>query len=181
MAKRFTVKDMVLCALLAAATGVFSQIGIPIGEIPINLALFSVYLAGGILGSYKGAVSMVVYILMGAVGVPVFANFRGGLSALVGPTGGYILGYIFAALAVGMVSTYWGDRSWQLAIGMVGGLTLCYLFGTVWFILLTGKGLMAALGACVIPFLPGDAVKILSAAILVPELKKAVNLSRRLA
>lgn len=181
MTKRFTVKDMVLCAMLAALTGVFSQIGVPIGEIPINLALFSVYLAGGILGSYKGAVSMVVYILTGAVGIPVFANFRGGLSVLAGPTGGYILGYIFAALVVGMVSTYWGDRPWQLAIGITGGSALCYLFGTVWFILLTGKGLAAALGACVIPFLPGEALKILSAAILVPKLKKAVHLSRKLA
>ncbi|MCI5809865.1 MAG: biotin transporter BioY [Oscillospiraceae bacterium] len=181
MTKKFTVKDMVLCALLAAMTGILSQIGIPIGEIPINLALFSVYLAGGLLGSYKGAVSMVVYVMMGAVGVPVFSNFRGGLSVLVGPTGGYILGYIFAALAVGMVSTYWGDSFWKLAVGMTGGLALCYQFGTVWFVLLTGKGLVAALSACVVPFLPGDAVKIISAAILVPELKKAINLSRKLA
>ena len=95
MTKKFTVKDMVLCALLAAMTGILSQIGIPIGEIPINLALFSVYLAGGLLGSYKGAVSMVVYVMMGAVGLPVFSNFRGGLSVLAGPTGGYILGYLF--------------------------------------------------------------------------------------
>ncbi|HAG57280.1 MAG TPA: biotin transporter BioY [Ruminococcaceae bacterium] len=181
MTKKFTVKDMVLCALLAAMTGILSQIGIPIGEIPINLALFSVYLAGGLLGSYKGAVSMVVYVMMGAVGMPVFSNYRGGLSVLAGPTGGYILGYIFAALAVGMVSTYWGDSVWKLAVGMTGGLALCYLFGTVWFVLLTGKGLVAALSACVVPFLPGDAVKIISAAILVPELKKAINLSRKLA
>ena len=181
MTKKFTVKDMVLCALLAAMTGILSQIGIPIGEIPINLALFSVYLAGGLLGSYKGAVSMVVYVMMGAVGIPAFSNFRGGLSVLAGPTGGYILGYIFAALAVGMMSTYWGDSFWKLAVGMTGGLALCYLFGTVWFVLLTGKGLVAALSACVVPFLPGDAVKIISAAILVPELKKAINLSRKLA
>ncbi len=179
MTKKFTVKDMVLCALLAAMTGILSQIGIPIGEIPINLALFSVYLAGGLLGSYKGAVSMVVYVMMGAMGLPVFSNFRGGLSVLAGPTGGYILGYLFAALVVGMVSTYWGDAFWKMAIGMTGGLALCYLFGTIWFVLLTGKGLAAALSTCVIPFLPGDAVKIISAAILVPELKKAINLSRK--
>ena len=116
---------MVLCALLAAMTGILSQIGIPIGEIPINLALFSVYLAGGLLGSYKGAVSMVVYVMMGAMGLPVFSNFRGGLSVLAGPTGGYILGYLFAALVVGMVSTYWGDAFWKMAIGMTGGLALC--------------------------------------------------------
>ena len=100
---------------------------------------------------------------------------------MAGPTGGYILGYILAALVVGMVSTYWGDSSWKLAISMVAGLALCYLFGTVWFILLTGKGLIPALSACVIPFLPGDVVKIASAAVLAPRLKAAVNLSRRLA
>ena len=98
---------------------------------------------------------------------------------MAGPTGGYILGYLFAALVVGMVSTYWGDAFWKMAIGMTGGLALCYLFGTIWFVLLTGKGLAAALSTCVIPFLPGDAVKIISAAILVPELKKAINLSRK--
>ena len=117
--------------------------------------------------------------MKGAVGLAVFSNFRGGLSVLAGPTGGYILGYLFAALVVGMVSTYWGDAFWKMAIGMTGGLALCYLFGTIWFVLLTGKGLAAALSACVIPFLPGDAVKIISAAILVPELKKAINLSRK--
>ena len=122
---------------------------------------------------------MVVYIMMGAVGLPVFSNFRGGLSVLAGPTGGYILGYLFAALAVGMVSSYWGASFWKLAIGMAGGLTLCYLFGTVWFVLLTGNGLAAALSACVLPFLPGDAVKIVSAAILLPELKRAISLSRK--
>ncbi|MDD3194058.1 MAG: biotin transporter BioY [Oscillospiraceae bacterium] len=180
MAKKFSIKDMVLCALLAAMTGILSQIGIPIGEVPINLALFSVFLAGGLLGSYKGAVSIAVYVMMGAVGIPVFSNFRGGLSVLVGPTGGYILGYLLAALVVGMVSTHWGDAFWKLAIGMASGLALCYLFGTAWFILLTGKGLVAALGACVIPFLPGDAAKIILAALLVPELKKAIQFSRRL-
>ena len=147
------------------------------GGLDFGLAL--PYLAGGLLGSYKGAVSMVVYIMMGAVGLPVFSNFRGGLSVLAGPTGGYILGYLFAALAVGMVSSYWGASFWKLAIGMAGGLTLCYLFGTVWFVLLTGNGLAAALSACVLPFLPGDAVKIVSAAILLPELKKAISLSRK--
>ena len=114
MAKKFTVKDMVLCSLLAAMTGILSQIGIPIGEIPINLALFSVYLAGGLLGSYKGAVSMVVYIMMGAVGLPVFSNFRGGLSVLAGPTGGYILGYLFAGINIMLVGYFSAtDRALQ--------------------------------------------------------------------
>ncbi len=176
--KALTVKDMVSCALFAALTGIFSQIGIPIGDVPINLALFAVFLSGGVLGSYKGAVSVLVYIMMGAVGIPVFANFRGGLSVLAGPTGGYILGYLIAALVVGMVSTYWGDSFWKLVLGMVSGLALCYLFGTVWYVALTGTKILPALSVCVIPFLPGDGVKIVLAGLLVPELNKAVRLSR---
>lgn len=177
--RRFTIKDMVLCGLMAAITGVFSQIGIPIGEVPINLALFSVFLTGGLLGSYKGAVSMVVYILLGAVGVPVFSAFRGGVSVLAGPTGGYIIGYLFAALVVGLFSSLWGQSFWKLCAYMAVGLALCYAFGTAWFVILTGKGLVAALSICVFPFLPGDAVKIAVAAALIPRLRKAIYASKK--
>ncbi len=154
MAKKFTVKDMVLCSLLAAMTGILSQIGIPIGEIPINLALFSVYLAGGLLGSYKGAVSMVVYIMMGAVGLPVFSNFRGGLSVFSGPHGRlhFRISFCSAGRWHGIVLL----GRFLLEAGDWDGRRFDFVcpFGTVWFVLLTGNGLAAALSACVLPFCP---------------------------
>ena len=144
---RANVYGMVVAALFTALTVVCSQISIPIGPVPINLALLAVFAAGGCLGPVKAVVSQLVYLLAGLAGLPFFAGFQGGPGVLLGPTGGYILGYLFAALAVGMVSSYWGASFWKLAIGMAGGLTLCYLFGTVWFVLLTGNGLAAALSA----------------------------------
>ena len=96
-----TVKTMIYCALFAALTAVCSQLAIPIQPVPINLALLSVYIAGGLLGGGMGAASQAVFLLIGAVGVPVFAGFRGGVQALVGPTGGYLIGYAAAAFVTG--------------------------------------------------------------------------------
>ena len=98
-----TVKTMVYCALFAALTAVCSQLSVPIQPVPINLALFSVYMAGALLGGGRGAISQIVFLLIGAAGVPVFAGFRGGLQVLAGPTGGYIVGYVAAALITGAV------------------------------------------------------------------------------
>ncbi|MEG2144157.1 MAG: biotin transporter BioY, partial [Oscillospiraceae bacterium] len=89
------IRRLILCALFAALTGVCSQILIPLPMIPINLALFSVHVAGVLLGAKYGSLSMLVYVLLGALGAPVFAGFKGGFGILFGKTGGYIIGYIF--------------------------------------------------------------------------------------
>ena len=124
-------------------------------------------------------ISEVVYVLIGAVGVPVFAGFRGGISVLAGPTGGYIIGYIMAALIIGLILDKWfrsenrstGRTYAVLALAMIAGLAACYLLGTLWFIVSTGTGVWASLTACVFPFLIGDAVKIIAAIILVKKLR----------
>lgn len=172
--KKFTIKEMILCALFAAITGIFSQIGIPIGEIPVNMATFSVYLCAALLGGTKGALSMGVYTLLGAVGVPVFSAFRGGLGVLAGPTGGYIIGYIFAALVAGLLLGKIGKNFLLRSACMLAGMAVCYLFGTLWFMHLTARTAWEALGICVIPYLPGDALKIAAAAWLAPKLQKAL-------
>lgn len=169
-------RQLTYCALFAALTAVCSQIAIPMPSmIPINLGLLAVYLSGGLLGGLGGALSQLVFLLLGAAGVPVFAQFRGGLGVLAGPTGGYIIGYVAAAGLIGLLAERWGRGFWKLAAGMVLGTAVCYAFGTAWFVALTGKGLAAALGACVLPFLPGDAVKIALAAWLVPKLHRRLR------
>ena len=95
--------SLVITALFTALTAVFAQISIPIGPVPINFAIFGVFLAGGILGLKRGVISQLIFVLIGAVGVPVFSNFGGGIGKLMGPTGGYIIGYIVAALIIGLV------------------------------------------------------------------------------
>lgn len=102
-ASRFSAKTLTMCAIFTALVAVCSQITIPLPIIPINLALFAVYLAGALLGPWRGALSLLVYLLLAAVGVPVMAGFRGGLGNLVGNTGGYVVGYIFAAFFTGLL------------------------------------------------------------------------------
>lgn len=170
--KNKSVLTLTYCALFAALTEVLSQFSIPIGPVPINLATFSVVLAGAVLGAQYGAISQSVYVLLGAVGLPVFAGFKGGIHAIVGPTGGYILGYIAAAWLAGFIGKWIGTKIIGLIISMVAGIAVCYLLGTVWFMVLTHTGLWASLSLCVFPFLIGDAAKIAVAAAVAPQLKK---------
>lgn len=166
---------MALAGLFAALIAVGSWISIPLGftPVPMNLATLAVFLAGGLLGAKYGAVSTVVYAMVGAVGAPVFAGFRGGLSVIAGPTGGYIVGYILAALIVGIIVSRESGII-RVITAMILGLAACYLLGTAWFMISTNTGFAAAMVACVIPFLPGDAIKIIAGAILVKKLRKHI-------
>lgn len=163
---------LVLCALFAAMLAVCSQIQIPMSVIPVNLALFAVHLCGALLGPVYGGLSVLVYLLLAAAGVPVMVGFQGGLGALLGATGGYAIGYLFTAAIAGIGSRYWGRRFWQLCLWMAAGAAVCYCFGTVWYMILTANSLTVSLAYCVWPFLPGDAVKILLAAVLTVQLRK---------
>lgn len=184
---------MVLCGIFAALTAICSFITIPLGftPIPLNLGTLAVFLTGGILGKKYGTLSMTVYVLLGAVGVPVFAGFRGGISVLLGPTGGYIVGYIVATFLIGCIldrvfqrkpggsqrkSAIGGifkstKKLWLCIIALILGMAACYYLGTFWFMFSTKTDLYAALMACVVPFVAGDAVKILAAALLIQKLR----------
>lgn len=167
------VRKMVLCALLTAVTVVCSQLAVPTPwGVPVNLALFGVYMAGMMLGPVWGAASQSVFILLAAVGVPVLAGFNGGLSAILGKTGGYVVGYVLAAAIAPAVANALQRKPWAMVLGMVLGCAACYLLGTIWFIALTATPLMTALGWCVIPYLPGDVIKIALAVLLTVQLDK---------
>lgn len=167
-----SVRKLTLCALFAALTVVCSQLAIPTPwGVPINLALFAVYLSGSMLGPVWGAASQAVFLGLAAIGLPVMAGFRGGLAALAGPTGGYAVGYVLAALIIGAMSVRERGFGWLYA-AMVLGSAGCYLFGTLWYMALTHIGFAQALLLCVAPYLPGDAVKIALAASLTRALDK---------
>ena len=169
-------KRMILYALFAALTAVCSMISIPLPftPVPINLATLSVFLAGGLLGFKGGAISQLVYVFLGAIGLPVFAQFTGGFGILTGPTGGYIIGYVAGAWLTGFVIEKLGQGFYKNIIAMVAGIAICYTLGTLWFMLSTSTGLVAALVMCVIPFLIGDAIKIVAGAVLVKRLHKFI-------
>lgn len=128
----------------------------------------------------RGTLATLVYIVLGAIGVPVFAGFSGGMGVILGSTGGYIVGFIFTALIVGFVSDKFKGKLIPLVISMVIGILVCYAFGTAWFAVVYNKAndpasLATILGWCVTPFLIPDAVKIVIAAILTNRLKKFVK------
>ena len=165
MKRKIATKDLVLTALFAALTAVLAQIQLPIGPVPFNLAVFGAFLAGMLLEPAWAAASMGVYMLLGAVGIPVFAGFMGGPAVLLGKTGGYVIGYIFIALATALAV----KRSGKLPVigaAMLAGMLVCYGFGTAWFMAVTGADLVSALGWCVLPFIVPDVCKGVLACVL---------------
>ena len=164
-AKRpFSVRDLVLIALFAALMAICSWISIPT-TVPFTLQTFAVFLALNVLGGRRGLYAVLVYLLLGAVGVPVFAGFRGGLDVLLGSTGGYIVGFVGSALVYWLLTARLGQSLAVRAAGCLAGLALCYAFGTAWFLAVytasTGPlGLVTALGWCVFPFILPDLLKL---------------------
>ena len=168
--------DIVFTAMFVAIIAVCAQIQIPIGPVPFTLQTLGVFAAAGLLGWKRGTAAILVYVLLGLVGVPVFAGFSGGLSCIVGPTGGYIIGFIFTALIVGLMCDKLGRKLWVAIVSKVIGLAVCYAFGTAWFCVSTSTGILDALLICVVPFLIADAVKIAVASLLVNNLDRVIKL-----
>ncbi|MEG0780120.1 MAG: biotin transporter BioY [Oscillospiraceae bacterium] len=164
MRPRVGTRDMAYIALFAVLMTVCAWISIPL-PVPFTLQTFAVFAALGLLGGKRGTLAVLVYILLGAVGLPVFAGFRGGIGALFGATGGYILGFLGSALLYWLLTARLGDRLPVMALSMLGGLLLCYAFGTAWFVqVYTGEagkmGYIGALGVCVVPFILPDLLKL---------------------
>ncbi len=162
---RKPIKNMTLAALFAALTAVCAWISIPVGDVAFTMQTFAVFLTLGLLGGKWGAVSILIYLLLGAAGMPVFSGFRGGIGALVGVTGGYLWGFLAAALI------YWVLERFGKLPAMVAGQAVCYLCGSLWFAVYSGGGMGLILLRCVVPYLIPDGVKI----------GLAYTLSRRLA
>lgn len=162
----------VLCALFAAFCAVCAQLTIPIQPVPITLGTFAVLLAGGFLGARYGLISLCIYILLGIVGVPVFAMMRGGLSVLGGPTGGFIIGYLPMVFITGYMIEKMGATFKNALLATFCGTIGCYIFGIGWFVILTGKALGAAFMLCMYPFIPGDLLKVVLASLIVSRYKK---------
>lgn len=167
MNQRLTAKDLSYIAMGVALIAVCSWISVPL-PVPITLQTFAICLITAVLGLRLGLWAVVVYILLGAAGLPVFSGFRSGIGTLLGTTGGYIIGFVFTALAVGLGVKRFGRKPPLLALFMAIGILLCYAFGTAWFVLVYTRtsgaiGVLTALSLCVFPYLLPDAVKILLA------------------
>lgn len=166
-------RQLILTSMFAALTAVGALISIPIQPVPITLQILFTLLSGAVLGSRYGALSQLVYLLLGGIGLPVFANGTGGFQVLVGPRAGYLLGFVLAAFVVGLVverkSSYIGHFS-----GMLLGLAVIYIPGCLGLHWIAHLSLSKAFMAGVIPFIPGDLLKVLVAAFISVQLHKRI-------
>ena len=164
--QRSKTYDIVYIAVFAVIMAICSWISIP-AAVPFTLQTFGVFIAVGVLGGKRGSLSVLVFILLGAIGV------------LAGPTGGYIIGFLFSALLMWAMEKLPGKKSVMQIVSMIAGLIVCYAFGTVWFVIVYGRmngpiGFTAALASCVVPFIIPDIIKIALAYVLSRKLRKYV-------
>ena len=170
-------KNMALCGLFTAVLTVCAWISIPFGDSVITLQTFGIFLTLGLLGGKLGSLTVLVYLLLGAVGVPVFSAFQGGLGALLGTTGGYLFGFMLTALTYWLLTSRRNTPRLRLIV-MVIGLLLCYGCGSWWYLTRYLSGGTVTLGLvllkCVVPFLIPDAVKLGLAWLLTGKLRRYV-------
>lgn len=178
-ASKFRTRDIAYIGIFAALIAICSWISVPT-TIPFTLQTLGVFLAAGVLGGRRGTLAVLVYLLLGLVGLPVFAGFTGGPGALVTPSGGYLIGFFFSALLMWAMERAFGQKLPVLGVSMVLGLLVCYAFGTAWFMVFypmggEAVGLWTALTWCVFPYAGFDALKIALALGLAAQLRRHVR------
>ena len=172
---RLRTRDLTHIALFAVLMAVCAWITIPM-TVPFTLQIFAVFAALATLGGRRGTYAVAVYLLLGAVGLPVGAGFQGGLGWLLGTTGGYIVGFLCIALIYWLMTAKLGE-SLPVSIAVcVLGLAVCYVFGTIWFMVVYARstgpvGVMTALGWCVFPYVIPDLLKLVLAVTLSQRIK----------
>lgn len=175
MQTKADVRGMTHVALGAVLIAICSWITVP-SAVPFTLQTFAVFAVCALLGGKRGLCAVALYMLLGAAGLPVFSGFGAGVGALLGPTGGYILGFAFTALSMWGMEAKFGEALPARIAGMALGLALCYAFGTAWFMIVYARtsgpiGLGAALSMCVFPFILPDIAKMALAILVSARLK----------
>lgn len=178
MKKQSALFNMTSCALMAALMCVLCPVSVPIGPIPISLSILVILVTVLVLGTWRALVSYTVYLFLGAVGMPVFSGFQGGLAKLAGPTGGYLAGFWLMILIGGIIMEACRRNLWLTMLGMALGVAVDYAVGTAWFMFQTESTLAHALEVCVYPFIPFDLAKIVIAVLFGKLVWKALMKAR---
>lgn len=175
----FTVKQLAIVGLMTAIICVMAPFALPIpfSPVPISLGTLAIYFVLTVLGLKFGTISVIIYILLGLAGLPVFTGFRGGPGTLFGPTGGYIIGYIFMALICGFFIDKWGNKILLCFLGMILGTAALYVFGSFWLAFQLSYTLPQAFMAGAIPYIPGDLIKLVIAVAVGRQLRKRLQKS----
>ena len=176
-ASRLSTQSLVLTALMTAVTCILAPMSIPIpfSPVPLTLTNFVLEISIFLLGWKKATASFIIYLLLGLCGLPVFSGFSGGVGKFAGPTGGYLFGFLFLTVIGGLFAEHFHWKRSACTVGMVLGMAVTYAFGTAWLCLQLNLSFTAGLFTGVIPYLPGDAVKIALAVAFGPVLKKRVR------
>lgn len=175
-AKCLTTKQMTLIALMTALTCILGPLSIPLpfSPVPISFTNLVLYFSVFILGRKFSTISYIVYLLIGLAGLPVFSGFSGGPTKVAGPTGGYLIGFLFLTWIAGFFVEHFKGKLIFAVAGMVLGTIVCYIFGTIWLSMQLNIGFVAGLGVGVFPYIPGDLVKIIMACVIAPKIRGAV-------
>ncbi|MCI5620988.1 MAG: biotin transporter BioY [Lachnospiraceae bacterium] len=174
--KFLSIQNMATIAVLTAVTCILAplSITIPISPVPISLTNLVIYFGLYILGWKKETVSYIIYLLLGLVGLPIFSGGTSGPAKLAGPTGGYLIGFIFMTIIAGIIIDKFPKNMIICLLGMILGTAVCYAFGTVWLAISAHMTAQAALAAGVLPFIPGDLIKMILAMMIGPQIRKAL-------
>ena len=175
--KPLTIRGMIYASMFGAATAVGAFIIIPFPLVPITLQTLFLNLAAALLGAHLGGLSQIVYILLGIIGLPVFAGGKAGIGVLFGPTGGYLIGFIVAAYLIGkLIEIKEKPGFFWMALSMVAGLIVIYFFGVIQLSFVAKFSLAKAISVGVLLFLPGDAIKIIAATLIALKVKDKVKI-----
>ncbi|MBU3157815.1 biotin transporter BioY [Clostridium estertheticum] len=170
--KKINIHHLTLIGIMAAVICILGPLSLPIGIVPISLTNLAIYFSVYVLGQKKGTLSYIVYLLIGLVGLPVFSGFSGGFTKLFGPTGGYLIGFIFMAFISGIFIDKFSNKIYMCFLGMILGTIVTYIFGTAWLAYQLNMTFNASLAVGVLPFIPGDIVKMVIALLIGPQIKK---------
>ncbi len=176
--KKPVLRELILCGMFAALTAIMAQITIttPFSAVPVTLQTFAVFMSAILLGSRNSALSMLIYILLGAVGVPVFSGFRGGLSVLAGPAGGYLIGFPLSAYVTGRIIEMSVKPSiMKIVMAMSAGMLCYYITGTTYMGIIMRLSPAKAITAGFITFLPFDIIKLFAAAFAGSQIKRILD------
>ena len=172
---KLSVQDICSIAIMAALTAVMAQISIPMPMgVPMTMQTFAITLAAVILGSKKGALSILVYVLMGAVGIPVFAGFSGGIQNLIGPTGGFIISFPIMAFIIG-IGVEHKDKKGMFTLMLILGTVSNYVVGVIMFCIIAKAPVWTGISACVLPFIPTAIIKAVLASVLGLQIHKRLG------
>lgn len=169
------IRKTAIVGILAALICVFSPLSLPIGAIPISLSTLAVYVVSSSVNKKYSVIAVAIYILIGAMGLPVFSSFTGGFQCITGYTGGYIIGYIPCAFIIGMLTDKYENKKIIYPLSMTAGTAVCYLCGTLWYMCRAECGFSQSVAICVLPFIIGDILKITAASFIGITLKNRIK------